>query len=319
MPEKILEPIPEKIDDFAEMQDRIQENWKQKIYIPLLKELVTDDKRLSNAIDDLVNAINSGHIKFDRGLFTGSFNAAISRELKKLGAVWSKRDKGFRIRSSELPIDVKNAIALSDNHFNKVIERMDKKLSEMNPEYIAESVKLEDLFDFRIRDVDANIQKSLKGLVIEKHLTKEERAKIAEAYSENLKLYIKNWTEKEILTLRKQIVQSTLKGNRYENLIKQIEYRYGTSQNKARFLARQETSLLMTEFKKQRYQDAGVDDYIWTCVAGSKNHPVRPMHKRLDGSRQKWSKPPIVNKNGDRKNPGGDYNCRCYARPIVRF
>ena len=52
-------------------------------------------------------------------------------------------------------------------------------------------------------------------------------------------------------------------------------------------------------------------------VVGSPNHPVREMHKALAGKVFSWDDPPITNEKGDRNNPGQDYGCRCYARPIV--
>jgi hypothetical protein len=41
------------------------------------------------------------------------------------------------------------------------------------------------------------------------------------------------------------------------------------------------------------------------------------MHKALDGKRFKFSEPPVVNKKGERRNPGGDIQCRCVAIPVI--
>jgi SPP1 gp7 family putative phage head morphogenesis protein len=94
------------------------------------------------------------------------------------------------------------------------------------------------------------------------------------------------------------------------------------SANKAKFLARQETSLMTTKLKETRYREAGVNEYKWKTVAGSKLHPVRPSHKILEGRIFRWDDPPITTPPGEavrRNNPGQDYNCRCFAQPIVRF
>ncbi len=111
----------------------------------------------------------------------------------------------------------------------------------------------------------------------------------------------------------------TSQGYRYETLVAEIQKSYGISQRKAKFLARQETSLLMSKFKQVRYQEAGSNEYIWDCVAGSSAHPVRHFHLLNRGKIFRWDTGAPINANGDRKNPGQDYNCRCFAKPIIRF
>ena len=163
---------------------------------------------------------------------------------------------------------------------------------------------------------------SIKNITVGPQLTKEQAARIADEWQTNMKLWVKDFTEKEILKLRKDVKSSVFTGNRYESMVSKIQKSYGVSANKAKFLARQETSLLMTKFKETRYKDVGVNEYEWRCVAGSKNHPVRPAHKKLEGLRFSWDNPPITTAPGEpvrRNNPGQDYNCRCFAKPIVRF
>ena len=105
---------------------------------------------------------------------------------------------------------------------------------------------------------------------------------------------------------------------------------FGVSQRKAKFVGVQETGLLMAKFKEVRYKDAGIKKFIWTCVKGTPAHPVRHEHKILDGKIFVWDNPRELGKNGrpnpsglhkpgENKNPGEDYNCRCYAKPIVEF
>lgn len=317
--EKVIPPIREVTDDWDKMKKIIQDNWKNNLYLPILEIFNAPDDTLKNSSDDLIQAIMSGRIQFSRGQFSGRFNAAVSRELRKIGAVWDRKQGAFKVPYGNLSIEIKNAISLSESRFIHTMKKLDQMINKLNSEEITEKVKLTDLFNTRIYETEKDIRKSLKGITVSPELTKEQREKVAAAYTENIKIFIKDWTEKEIVKLRKTVIKSTLAGNRYETLISEIKKRYEVSERKARFLARQETSILMSEFKKVRYQDAGSNEYIWTCVAGSANHPVRPMHKKLNGTRQSWKKPPIVNNKGDRKNPGMDYGCRCTVKPIVKF
>jgi SPP1 gp7 family putative phage head morphogenesis protein len=59
---------------------------------------------------------------------------------------------------------------------------------------------------------------------------------------------------------------------------------------------------------------SGIKRYIWRTQRDGR---VRPMHAALDGATQRWSKPPIIRSDGTRGNPGDDYNCRCWAEPVV--
>ena len=187
------------------------------------------------------------------------------------------------------------------------------------PANFADNFKIEKFFDTQIFKTDVKINKTLEGITVAPKLTKDERNTIAKAYTKNLDKYIKDFSEKEIVELRSKIEKNVLEGGRYESMVDIIEKSYGVSKRKAKFLARQETGLMMSEFKKVRYLDAGVKEYIWTCAAGSPKHPVRPMHKALDGKKFSWNNPPITDEKGNRNNPGEDFNCRCYAIPVVKF
>lgn len=322
-----LKPIKESPEYFEAIQAAIIALLKSEIYKPLLKELGLHTISIKNSMDELVDAIVRGQIRFHRGQFTGSFNAALSRELRRLGAKWDRRQGSFAIPQSQLSIEVKNAITLSEYKFVQAAKRMDSKLASLLPDEIAGKLKVEKMFDRTIYKVEKEFAKSVKGITVAPQLTDHTRARIAKEYTENLQLYVKDFAQKEIEELRARVQEKTFAGERYENLVKEIEKSYGVSYNKAKFLARQETSLMMTKYKQARYESAGVNQYKWACVKmphqqkGSKyiKGEVRYHHAELEGKIFSWNNPPIVNDKGERKNPGQDYNCRCFAIPIVKF
>lgn len=321
---KELEPIVETSEDSELLEAKLVRLFKEEIYFPLLAEIGVRPGALKNNLEDLVEAIKSNRIYFDRGSFKGKFNATISRELKKLGAVWDRKESAFKIPLSKLKTDVRTAVALSDTAFSKAVGRIDEKLSSLVPEEIAGRFKAEQIFDSRLWKMEKTVRATLKNITVPAQMTDARRQAIAEEYTQNMRLYIKDWTEKEIVALRKKIQESTFKGIRYEEMIKTIQKSYEVSFNKAKFLARQETGILMAKFKASRYEEAGINEYKWRCVAGSTAHPVRPMHKALGdrsnkGETFRFDDPPVVNDKGERKNPGEDYGCRCTAVPVVRF
>ncbi len=191
-----------------------------------------------------------------------------------------------------------------------------KKLPELSA-----SIHVSDLFDSSLWRVDRDVRKSLKDLAVAPQLTEHTAKRIAEEWQTNLDLSIKDFAEEEILKLREDIRKAAFSGNRRESVVKSIQRSFGVTENKAKFLARQETSLLMTKFKETRYTDSGVDEYRWRCVVGSPKHPVRPSHKILDGKIFRWDDPPTTSAPGEparKNNPGQDFNCRCSAIPILR-
>ncbi len=317
-----LRPIKESVQDYEAIELRIIELFKKQLYLPLLKEFSESAKVLTNSKNALLDAIRSGRLTFNRGIFSGRFSSVISSDLKELGAAWDRKQKVWRIQSADLPIEVRNAVSASEFRYQQKIAAIDKRLGEVLPEELAGKLKIDHLFDSALWKTERDLQQSIKGITVAPQLTKEQSARIAGEWQNNMKLWIKDFTEKEIVKLRKDMQASAFAGNRYGDAIEKIKASYGVSRNKAKFLARQETSLLMTKFKETRYQAAGVNEYRWGCVAGTKNHPVRPWHKALQDKIFKWSEPPITTKPGEavrRNNPGQDFNCRCFAKPIVKF
>jgi len=319
---KTKELTPVRVDPifFDALEDTLNKYFKRFIYLPLMQEL-KPSMRLNNAIDRdvFVEALMKGKVYYYRGYFKGSFNAQVTKEILRIGGVWSAKESGFRVLQEKIPYPIQTAILNSQTAFMKVIERLDKKIQQITPANFAGSIPLEKILEKMIYRTDSDVQESMKGLVISPKLTDQQRVDLVHPYVNKMKADIKGWTEEKMLELRTEIQAKLLAGERYEGMIKSIKDSYGVSQNKAKFLARQETNLMNTQLKEERYKSAGITEYRWRCVAGSPNHPVREMHLIHNNKVFSFDNPPIVNKKGDRKNPTQDYNCRCIAIPIVRF
>jgi len=320
-----LRGLKEKLSEFDEIEARIKEVFKKELYYPLARMFAFSEKELirnakMGGPDTLQLALRQGRVTYKDGVFSGKFNAALTRELRQLGATWSRNN--FLLPLDEMPMALRQVIATSHQVFLDHMAQVDRELSQVLPEKIADSIQTADLFDSTLWRLNRDVNKTLKGITVPFKMTPDVAARISKEWAENLKLYIQDFARDEILKLRQDVAAAVFSGNRYESLVTAITDSYGVTQRKAKFLARQETSLMVTKFKEARYTEAGITEYRWQCVAGSKAHPVRPAHKKLDGSIQKWNDPPITSEPGDpvrRNNPGQDFNCRCIARPIVRF
>lgn len=115
----------------------------------------------------------------------------------------------------------------------------------------------------------------------------------------------------EVLTL---VTEAADRGTRNEVLAKQIEKRFGVSRSRARLIARDQIGKANGQLTEIRHREAGVTRYRWST---SQDERVRPDHRRLNGKIFDWTDPPVVNKKGERRHPGGDIQCRCVAVPIL--
>lgn len=324
-----LSAIKETTEDYEAVEKAIRLLFVKELYMPILRELgLRRDSVLRNAkMPGLSDALLSGRVTFYCGTFSGKFNSEISKALRALGAKFDRLTGTYKLPLSEMPIEVRQTISASEARFQQKLDKLDRKLGEVyNQEIlhkgISEKLKTDHFFDRALWRVDKDFHAQVKAITITPMLKPEQRKRIADEWGTNMQLWVSDFAKKEITELRQNIMRTAFAGDRYGGLVKTIEQSYGVTERKAKFLARQETSLLMTKFKQTRYQSAGVEYYKWGCVAGSKNHPVRPWHRALEGKVFRWDDPPITTQPGTavkHNNPGQDYNCRCFAKPLVGY
>lgn len=327
---KELKPLKDNDRDYDAVEKQIIAIFRREFYLPLLRELQLKPKAVINDKSNktfLLEAIKAGRIQFSKGRFYGRLGSGISRELKALGAKWDAKTRTFALPTSSLPVEVKNAIAMSEAGFSARINSIDQRLAKFLPEEIAGKLSIDNHFDKTLWKTEKDLNASLESITLPAQLSPEQRSRIATEWQNNLRLYIKDFTQKEIVRLRDSVQESVLAGNRQDALKRSIKASYDVTLNKAKFLARQETRLLLTKFKQTRYESAGVDEYRWGCAKRphqSKGAPyikgeVRHEHGILEGKIFSWKNPPITDERGSRNNPGQDYNCRCFAIPLVSF
>lgn len=250
----------------------------------------------------------------------GKFNAKTSLILISLGGKWNKLKKGYEISLSQLPMDARQALAQSNVRKTETKKKIDQFLDE-------KSTEIGSTFDFRnyfARVID-DLNKQFRQTVSDKISVQEQveegiEEQLAQDYGQNLNLYINGWTEQAIFRLREKVSESVFDGFRSSALIETIKGENGVSQRKAKFLARQETSLLVSKYREFRYKDIGVTMYKWSTSHDERvrHNPKGGDHKILDQKIFRFDDPPVVDRaTGRRANPGEDFNCRCVAIPIL--
>lgn len=114
---------------------------------------------------------------------------------------------------------------------------------------------------------------------------------------------------------RVQTILEEHAGSRVETIRDRIMEEEGVTKRQAALIARDQVLSLNAEVAQARHQAAGVEEYYWRT---SGDGDVRPAHRALNGKRFRYDDPPVVDaKRGRREHPGGDYQCRCTAEPVI--
>lgn len=327
---KTLAPLRLKPSYWRDTERQVIEILRDLLFRPIVEAIRsaapaerTTDIVSNAAADVLVAAIRSGRVQYSVGTFSGQFSAAITRAITAMGGKFDARSRTFHIDQAQVPSQIKAESAAYQTRAKDVHKLLRQKLDEIQKNVV---------HDINVRSVDAvktteAVEDGFKGaakkLEVNPELSAASKAKLAEEYSDNLKLYIKKFADQEIFSLREAVEENAKEGYRFDKLIPSIKKRYGVTVRKAKFLARNETSIFMSKYHEERYAEAGITHYIWST---SHDNRVRPApgthgtdnHRILDGRTFSFAKPPTVDPATGRKaNPGQDYNCRCIAIPIL--
>lgn len=268
----------------------------------------------------VINALKMGRLFYDnKGLFysKGKISSSVAKELEAMGGKWSKSAKGYRMTAS-LPVDVMQAIAFVNQHNREKLDRIKSYLDGLGDttQYVQENLS----FDIEVEHIGQNLNTQLARSLgsigaIPPEMTDYQLKEIAKNYTTNLNYFINKWTGQEIIKLREKINDYIMQGYRSDAIVDEIMAEKDVSLRKAKFLARQETKLLVAEYRKNRYKQAGVSRYRWSTVIDGRE---RKLHRELNGKIFSWDEPPIIDEHtGERGNPSEAYNCRCIAIPVV--
>jgi len=311
---RTVKPIIFKDSYYTAIEKEINAIWYRWIYGKLLS-LVADYSRneLQNAVNDaLYTALAHGRLDYDQGIIYGNTNAAISKILKSLGAKYNARSNTWSIQ--QLPPIYSFATAAAASRYQKLRQTIVNVLDNADIERSVAESKIQGSFYDTINNVESVFQQTMRGVTIQTIMTYDQKIALSHTWTENLKIYIKKWSNDNILKLRQEVLSNVTAGNRFGSLVSTIQANYQVSRNKAKFLARQETSLAVANMRQQRYADAGVVSYRWSS---SGDERVRLRHKELNGKIFQFSDPPMSGENGEPGNPGEPFGCRCTPIPIL--
>lgn len=292
---------------FDPLEDMLPESAGLRLNVQAVKE---DDT------SDVWAALLLGTLWYSKGVFSGQFSAAISRSLRAMGA--RRVGSGFYLAEADLPIAVRGAIAVSaaraQEMHRAVIAFLDS--AEGNLSTAPTGINLTEEVDTLADNLQEQLVRSFSGveeLAPPAPVSPVLREELRESITSGVNRAIRGFTEETIQNLRARVQANLSRGARVDHLAKIIETEFGVARRHARFIADQETSLLVSKFRETRYRELGSTEYVWDDSHDAK---VRPDHRALNGRTFSWDAPPITDTaTGARNHPGEDFNCRCVARP----
>ena len=319
MAEKQLQPIKNNPELIEELEAQIDIILYDILFAPLIKSIKENKRIFFNEQDNsaIIKKIKSGQIRYGNNIFTGQFNATTAKEFKKLGIKYSKRIKGYKKEMNNLPINIQVAIAQREDSYKQMARQLVATVDEinLNIDEATKNINFDDTLEKIFSDINKQFRKTVTdkiGLSI--NFTADQIKILSQEYTNNLKLYITEFTQKETLILRQKAEDIVLSGTRAKDFTKIIEERFAVSTKKAKSLAKQEISLLTSKYKQVKYESVGVSKYKWSIS----NVRTRPDHRALNGKIFSFDDPPISNTStGARNNPGEDFGCNCQAIPII--
>jgi SPP1 gp7 family putative phage head morphogenesis protein len=287
----------------------------------------------NNAVPDLaelIAALNSGRISYAEGVFSGRFSAILSKSLRSIGAKYEKASKTYRIEQGDLPYNIRGAIAASKARAAAINRKLLDAAADVAASVAAApslGLKLEKFTTELVGNLEEQFVESVAAagndvpaiefVATPPDFTPAMIADVRETLTENLTLSIKTFTDAEVVRIRELAEENWNAGGRVDLIERIVEERFDVTRRKARFLARQETSMVASEFARARAQEIGSTEYVWHTRHDDR---VRHDHQELNGTTQSWDDPPIVDKSRDRRaNPGMDFGCRCVAQPILNL
>lgn len=312
------------------IEKRLIEDLWDLIYKPLFK--ITRLKA-ANSSDIILDALKKNIIYYDGNGFKAAkkFNNKISSELILLGATYNKYEKKYIISLESLPDYLSSYITNSIKLAQDQLQQLNGYLSyvEMNLDNIIEEMVFDNEVGQILTDSENQLNKNLN--IIELDISKQDKEQILATinknfkvskeeieknYTSNINKYTKKWLIEKIPEMRQKIQQAVLDGYRQDEVQTMLEKEYGIMERKAKFLAQNETSIMMAQLKKATYTEMGFTEFVWNTILDSKE---RPEHRKLNGKIFRFDNPPVIDeRTGARGLPGETYNCRCSLTPIRR-
>jgi SPP1 gp7 family putative phage head morphogenesis protein len=333
---KTLKPIIYRDAWHSKITKEIKQTLAATIYEPLLEAVDEAEVKENAKPTALEQALMDGRVQYVNGTFTGKMSAALSKEIKALGGRFVRGK--WRLQEPQMNPSLKKAIDKNKSMLKRLSDGITRRLTEMaeNARNAIEGMSIASLGIYAMdrtsdefkrtvaKEMSVQPQASLKAdgrTLLSADYTETRDKPIKQRLSfemdQSVKEASRNFAYGEIVKLREELEQMVSAGTPRQDVRDYIKARLGVSDTRAKFIARQETSLYTSKLKEAQYKGAGIEQYRWKTAGDVR---VRHDHRALNNKTFSWDNPPVVDERTGRKgHPGEDFNCRCIAVPIVEW
>lgn len=143
----------------------------------------------------------------------------------------------------------------------------------------------------------------------------EQSQAIANDYVYNMQYWVKKWETKNIIKMRRDIVEFQKRGARVSEIQDYFMQRWGIAKDKAYFLAKNESHLAASSIIKTQYEKIGANRFRWGRSSAKEK---RTLHEKYYGKVFYFDDPPIIDeKLGIKGLPRQIWNCLCHMEIVV--
>ena len=237
----------------------------------------------------------------------GTPSAAISKELRAMGGKYQSMAGGWHIPIANIPMRIRLASMRANEIRTSWLAKLQGEIPKLLTPVISMTPMLAAMHALNVDVVHA--VEEATGVRLFPSVPSEP----SPAVVNYLEVAFENFASIERAKLIDLTRMAANKGWTVEKLAKLLAGRQVISDDKALRMAQQAMAIGATEIKGRTFTESGYPKYRWIT---KRDVSVRASHAELDGRVFDWSDPPVVNAQGDRRHPGGDYHCRCSAQPV---
>lgn len=114
--------------------------------------------------------------------------------------------------------------------------------------------------------------------------------------------------------VHKLTMEGLSNATRADEIKRDIQRTSHVEESRATLIARTEVGRAATSLAQARAEHVGSEGYIWRTAEDA---DVRASHRRLNGTFQKWDKPPLCDPPDYHAHAGAIFNCRCYTDIVL--
>lgn len=114
------------------------------------------------------------------------------------------------------------------------------------------------------------------------------------------------------------VMSAITNGSGLNQLVPYLTKKYQGDARHAHLVALDQIRKVSASVNSARIQELGVKTFVWIHTGGER-YP-RKLHESYSGKEFRYDNLPVIDeKTGERGIPGAAINCRCVARPVLRF